>query len=509
MLTRTTMTAVNTTYTYDATNQLLGDTNATFTYDATGNRTNSGYSTTTGNQVTNDGLWTYTYDAQGNETGKSNATDTWDYKYDNRNELTVADHHLTGTVTLDLVVTYTYDAFGNRSQQSYDADGAGAGSPVVTKFVQDGWNPALKGGIGNSRWNVLADLDGGGSLKTRYLRGDVVDQLFAELAYNGSSFTPSWTLTDIRGSVRDVINNSAGVVDSINYGAFGNILAGETSSSDRGRYAWTGRELDIETGLQYNRARYYDSHAGRWLSQDPLGFNAGDSNLYRYVNNRPTVATDPSGLDVQVMFPSFGDVYTSLNPDERSNMKAIFKQFYDLDLDNAQTKNMNSVAGIRGGQGYYLYHVRFKSNDNKCKSFVQFGDMKTYVIQDGNKKLVSTKHVVEGFANIDGLSPIDAHRDLLKVNFPPQFKISGVQVAGQFFVFEGKYQNRDVKGEFELWSEGDGSYGFTKAFKDLSFSGKGAYYESNVSFNLNMGTANVKLRIGPVPEKDNSWYGFN
>jgi hypothetical protein len=33
----------------------------------------------------------------------------------------------------------------------------------------------------------------------------------------------------------------------------------------------------------------------RWLSQDPLGFGAGDSNLYRYVNNRSTNATDPSG----------------------------------------------------------------------------------------------------------------------------------------------------------------------------------------------------------------------
>jgi RHS repeat-associated protein len=54
--------------------------------------------------------------------------------------------------------------------------------------------------------------------------------------------------------------------------------------------------MDVETGLQYNRARYYDSSTGRWMSQDPLGFDAGDSNLYRYVKNQPTVATDPSGF---------------------------------------------------------------------------------------------------------------------------------------------------------------------------------------------------------------------
>ena len=66
-----------TTYTYDATNQLLGDSHATFTYDATGNRNNGSYTPTTNNELHTDGIWTYTYDNDGNETGKSNATDVW------------------------------------------------------------------------------------------------------------------------------------------------------------------------------------------------------------------------------------------------------------------------------------------------------------------------------------------------------------------------------------------------------------------------------------------------
>jgi RHS repeat-associated protein len=77
-------------------------------------------------------------------------------------------------------------------------------------------------------------------------------------------------------------------------------IISETNSGNRGRYAWSGRELDVETGLQYNRARYYDANTGRWMSQDPLGFDAGDSNLYRYVSNQPAVETDPSGLDTIV-----------------------------------------------------------------------------------------------------------------------------------------------------------------------------------------------------------------
>lgn len=44
----------------------------------------------------------------------------------------------------------------------------------------------------------------------------------------------------------------------------------------------------------------YDPRVGRFLSEDPIGFGAGDANLYRYVFNSPTNATDPSGLDTRV-----------------------------------------------------------------------------------------------------------------------------------------------------------------------------------------------------------------
>jgi hypothetical protein len=42
----------------------------------------------------------------------------------------------------------------------------------------------------------------------------------------------------------------------------------------------------------------YDPTVGRWLMEDPLGFDAGDYNLERYVGNAPTDGTDPSGLEV-------------------------------------------------------------------------------------------------------------------------------------------------------------------------------------------------------------------
>ena len=73
-------------------------------------------------------------------------------------------------------------------------------------------------------------------------------------------------------------------------------------------YKYTGREFDSETGLQYNRARFYSCAIGRWISQDPLGFQPGDTNLYRYAHNSPINDTDPSGaLARSTQVPEFPD----------------------------------------------------------------------------------------------------------------------------------------------------------------------------------------------------------
>ncbi|WP_083817079.1 RHS repeat-associated core domain-containing protein [Halomonas sp. TD01] len=54
------------------------------------------------------------------------------------------------------------------------------------------------------------------------------------------------------------------------------------------------RRHDEESGLHYNRHRYYDPKQGRYISQDPIGFNGG-TNLYGYVTNQ-TGMVDPLGL---------------------------------------------------------------------------------------------------------------------------------------------------------------------------------------------------------------------
>jgi RHS repeat-associated protein len=188
------------------------------------------------------------------------------------------------------LATYGYDVFGDRIEK--DVWTHSSGTTTTTRFAYDlgDSSPSLNGlGSAGSIWS---DLNSSNGLLTRYIFGDAVDQMVARISSSG---TAAWYLTDRLGSVRDITDNTGAVIDHVNYDGFGNVTS-ETQPTNGDRFKWTGRELDSETGLQYNRARYYDPKTGRWISQDPVGLGAGDGNLYRYVTNDTPNSTDPSGL---------------------------------------------------------------------------------------------------------------------------------------------------------------------------------------------------------------------
>ena len=65
-------------------------------------------------------------------------------------------------------------------------------------------------------------------------------------------------------------------------------------------FRFQGQYYDKESGLHYNRFRYYDPEIGRFVSQDPIGLKGG-GNLYAYVVT-PTLWIDPLGLDHRSVF---------------------------------------------------------------------------------------------------------------------------------------------------------------------------------------------------------------
>jgi RHS repeat-associated protein len=59
-------------------------------------------------------------------------------------------------------------------------------------------------------------------------------------------------------------------------------LLGRTYSAWGDRYRFTVRKSDSNEALLYNRARHYDPTPGRWLNEEPVGFDSGDEHTYPY-----------------------------------------------------------------------------------------------------------------------------------------------------------------------------------------------------------------------------------
>jgi RHS repeat-associated protein len=102
-------------------------------------------------------------------------------------------------------------------------------------------------------------------------------------------------LTDALMSTVALADGSGTVQTAYTYEPFGGTTA--TGASTSSAFAFTGREAD-PTGLYYYRARYYEGRLHRFVSEDPLGLEGGDSNLFAYVRNTPANATDPLGLEI-------------------------------------------------------------------------------------------------------------------------------------------------------------------------------------------------------------------
>jgi RHS repeat-associated protein len=332
-----------TTYDYDDVGQLRSVTVAgpvnsseTFQYDINGNRTGSTVVISAHNRLESDGNYFYQYDREGNrilqQEGANGPKSL--YEWDQRQRLIrVTDYNASNSVTQR--TEYRYDVFDRRVGVLVDTDGDND-FDEETYFSHDG----LRSESSGSGDHVAIQFDAAGQATHYFFYGPAVDQIFADENASGDIL---WPLTDHQGSVRDLANYDAqtdytSVTGHRTYSGFGV----STQASDF-LFGYAGREVESATGLSYNRARFYDSRAGRFLSEDPKGFAAGDANLYRYVGNEPTGKTDPSGL--------VGDGHHLVPQTLWEGMRDAVKAVFDDDEPGATNRRGARIRGL-----YYNFH---------------------------------------------------------------------------------------------------------------------------------------------------------
>jgi RHS repeat-associated protein len=92
-----------------------------------------------------------------------------------------------------------------------------------------------------------------------------------------------------------LVDSNGAKVEEYIYDAYGKVTSKNSTATTHNPYGYTGRIMD-DDDLYYYRARYYDPTTQRFLSEDPIGLDAGDMNFYRYVGNSPVNLVDPQGL---------------------------------------------------------------------------------------------------------------------------------------------------------------------------------------------------------------------
>ena len=231
-----------------------------------------------------DGEFTFTYDLEGRLIAKaqdgSGVTDRYEYDAEGQLRRYKREVDIQGSPQDVLTVTYDYDPLGRRYQKSVNG--------VVTKYIYDGID-------------ILHELDGHNRIVRTYTHGLSVDEPLAvrDMITEETHFFHS----DRLGSVVAFSQADGSVAQEYFYDEYGNPLSntGQTGSSF---LSYTAREQELDSGLFYYRARYYDARIGRFLSEDPIGLRAGP-NLYGYVGNNPINRVDPMGLAAQGTFGYF------------------------------------------------------------------------------------------------------------------------------------------------------------------------------------------------------------
>jgi RHS repeat-associated protein len=174
--------------------------------------------------------------------------------------------------------------------------------------------------------------------------------------FGPESFTPAAKVVgrerysivaDYLGTPTTMLNSSGQVVWSANISIYGE-LRNLTGNRYACPFRWPGQYEDSETGLYYNRFRYFDPSLGQYLNQDPAGLRGGTA-LYSYVRDT-NYWIDPWGL-TQCQ-PDLGP--NTLTPKEIQELQALadrYKTNIDVIGSRAAGNGRNIATDLPVGKG--------------------------------------------------------------------------------------------------------------------------------------------------------------
>ncbi len=277
-------------YGYDAAQNLTKRTNDT---------TDTTYSVNSLNQITSDGGASWTHDHNGNRTYQPNGVGSYNYTYDDENQLVAAQTDTSSTPTGSRWKTvWTYDARGRvrvREDYGWYAPGSYFLLSTTTRYLYDGMRVIQERNASNvPQVTYTRGLDLVGSWE----RAGGIGGLLARTAHsgaNGVTYTPAFYHADGNGNVTYLLKLDQTMGATYTFDPYGRQLASSGTLANANTYRFSSKELMVASGLYYYGYRFYDPNTQRWLNRDPIE-EAGGINLYGFVGNKPVSWVDCFGL---------------------------------------------------------------------------------------------------------------------------------------------------------------------------------------------------------------------
>ena len=246
----------------------------------------------------------------------------------------INDERLKSAAAGTTTYTMTYDALG-RCMKRVLSNGP------TTYYVYDGDKPIL-------------EYDGSGTSVGTNVYGKGVDEILERVAV-GVTYFPQ---QNHEGSVNLLTDTSGNAIERYRYDAFGapTIYTGgwgaRSATIYDNRFLFTGREYAATyratTTAAFNfyeyRARAYNPTLGRFMSEDPKLFDAGDYNLFRYCHNDPVDRTDPMGL-IDIMHLDFvKNMSETQKVQATQQLTKIFKNIERKALERRAQRDANKMT---------------------------------------------------------------------------------------------------------------------------------------------------------------------